>query len=132
MLLLIIWSADIGAFFAGRRFGRRKLAPQISPGKTQEGLLGGLVLAMLVAIVVSRTAGILPLAPAWTAALAALTALVSAGGDLFKSIHKRTVGLKDSGSLLPGHGGVLDRFDSLLAGAPFFALGVLIAEQTAA
>jgi phosphatidate cytidylyltransferase len=126
LLLIIIWAADVGAYFAGRAFGRHKLAPGISPGKTREGLLGGLLLAMLAAQVLAYFSGSFA-APSWSLALVAmLTALVSAGGDLFISIHKRTAGVKDSGHMFPGHGGVLDRFDSLLAGAPFFALGVLL------
>lgn len=131
LLLCIIWAADIGAFFAGRRFGRRRLAPNISPGKTREGLAGGLVSAMLVAVALALATGLWQQAAVWTAVLAAVTALVSAGGDLFISIHKRTVALKDSGHLFPGHGGALDRFDSLIAGAPFFALGALILEHAA-
>lgn len=127
LLLLIIWSADIGAYFAGRAFGRRRLAPNISPGKTREGLLGGLILATAITVLYGAIAPIPPMSAAALAALAAVTALASAAGDLFISLHKRTVGLKDSGRLFPGHGGVLDRFDSLLAGAPFFALGLLLA-----
>jgi phosphatidate cytidylyltransferase len=126
LLLFIIWAADVGAYFSGRWLGRHKLAPSISPGKTREGLLGGLLLAMLVAQLLALYTGSFP-APSWKLALVSVvTALVSAGGDLFISIHKRTAGLKDSGNLFPGHGGVLDRFDSLLAGAPFFALGILL------
>ena len=124
LLLFTIWAADTGAYFAGRLFGRHKLAPSISPGKTCEGLLGGAMLALFIALPLAR------LTLDWAAALAVLalatliTVLSSAAGDLFVSLHKRTVGLKDSGRLFPGHGGVLDRFDSLLAGAPFFALGM--------
>jgi phosphatidate cytidylyltransferase len=130
LLLFIIWAADVGAYFAGRLLGRHKLAPNISPGKTREGLLGGLLLALLVAQVLSQLlthyTGLFA-APSWPLALiTGVTALVSAGGDLFISIHKRTTGCKDSGRIFPGHGGVLDRFDSLLAGAPFFALGMLL------
>ena len=125
-LLLIIWAADIGAYFTGRAWGRHKLAVNLSPGKTIEGLAGGLVLA---AVVGWAAITYLPLGQPGRAAwliLAALTALLSAGGDLFISLHKRTSGFKDSGHIFPGHGGVLDRLDSLLAGAPLFALGVLI------
>jgi phosphatidate cytidylyltransferase len=124
LLLVIIWSADTGAYFSGRRWGRHKLAPTISPGKTREGLLGGALSATLSAVLIAWWTLPMPPAPTLMVALAVLTTLFSAGGDLFISLHKRTVGLKDSGSLLPGHGGVLDRFDSLLAGAPLFALGV--------
>lgn len=124
LLLVIIWSADTGAYFAGRRWGRHKLAPAISPGKTREGLLGGALLATLSTVLIAWWTLPMPPSPALLVALAVLTTLFSAGGDLFISLHKRTVGLKDSGRLFPGHGGVLDRFDSLLAGAPLFALGV--------
>jgi len=126
LLLFIIWAADVGAYFAGRAFGRHKLAPSISPGKTREGLLGGLLLALLAAQLLAHFSDTFS-APSWPLALITLiTALVSAGGDLFISIHKRTAGVKDSGHIFPGHGGVLDRFDSLLAGAPFFALGIFL------
>lgn len=126
LLLFIIWAADIGAYFAGRSFGRNKLAPSISPGKTREGLLGGTLLALLVAFLTAHLAFGLPSSPLLFLLMTVVTVLASATGDLFISLHKRTVGLKDSGKLFPGHGGVLDRFDSLLAGAPFFALGILI------
>jgi phosphatidate cytidylyltransferase len=126
LLLFIIWAADIGAYFAGRMLGRNKLAPSISPGKTREGLLGGLILALLAAQVLAHYSGTFH-APSWPlAVITVITALVSAAGDLFISIHKRTAGVKDSGRIFPGHGGVLDRFDSLLAGAPFFALGIYL------
>lgn len=126
VLLFTIWAADIGAYFSGRAFGRHKLAPSISPGKTREGLLGGVVLAVAVALLLARMTQTLPSPAAWFAVCLVITVLASAGGDLFISIHKRTVGLKDSGKIFPGHGGVLDRFDSLLSGAPVFALGYLL------
>lgn len=126
LLLFIIWAADIGAYFAGRLLGRNKLAPTISPGKTREGLLGGVLLALLVAQLLAYFSNSYH-APSWSLAWVTLvTVLVSAAGDLFISIHKRTAGVKDSGRIFPGHGGVLDRFDSLLAGAPFFALGIYL------
>ena len=127
LLLLIIWAADIGAYFSGKQFGRRKLAPVISPNKTWEGVYGGLALALLVAWLWSGPITGLGIPLAALAATSIATCLSSIGGDLFISLHKRTVGVADAGRLFPGHGGVLDRYDSLLAGAPFFALafGVL-------
>jgi len=127
LLLLIVWAADTGAYFAGRRFGNSKLAPQISPGKTRAGLYGGLLLAPLVALLAVHMMPIEKIEALPLILLSLVTALVSVGGDLLISMHKRTSGFKDSGNLLPGHGGVLDRLDSLLAAAPFFALGLLVA-----
>ncbi len=126
LLMLIVWSADIGAFFAGRRFGRRKLATRVSPGKTVEGVLGGAVLA---AVVVAAYAGFRVQSPSWAAGLMLLgvaTVLVSVLGDLLESLVKRRAGRKDSGVLVPGHGGALDRIDSLTAAAPVFALGLIL------
>ena len=127
LLLLTIWAADIGAYFAGKRFGRHKLAPVISPNKTWEGVYGGIALALLVAWLWSGPIAGLGIALPALAAMSLATVFSSIGGDLFISLHKRTVGVADAGRLFPGHGGVLDRYDSLLAGAPFFALafGVL-------
>jgi phosphatidate cytidylyltransferase len=126
LLLIIIWAADIGAYFSGRHFGRTKLAPVISPKKTWEGVIGGIVLAGIAAVALNHYIPGLETAASSVAILVAVTVLASVGGDLFISVHKRTVKMKDCGSIFPGHGGVLDRFDSLLAGAPFFALGVWI------
>ncbi len=126
LLLFIIWAADTGAYFSGRMWGRHKLAPSISPGKTREGLLGGVLLALLVAQLLAYPSGLFTVPSLALLTVTMVTALVSAAGDLFISIHKRTSGVKDSGQIFPGHGGVLDRFDSLLAGAPFFALGILL------
>jgi phosphatidate cytidylyltransferase len=123
-LFVIIWLADSGAYFAGRAFGRHKLSPHVSPGKTWAGV-GGAVLATLTAAVLlvwggaSSGAGL-----AGLLLLAVVVTLVSIGGDLWESRLKREAGMKDSGSLLPGHGGMLDRIDSLLAAAPVFGLGV--------
>jgi phosphatidate cytidylyltransferase len=126
LLLIIIWAADVGAYFSGRAFGKTKLAPSISPKKTWEGVVGGILLAGVAALVVARFApGIdSPFIPLML--LTAVTVLTSVCGDLFISLHKRTVNLKDAGSLFPGHGGVLDRLDSLLPGSVFFATGIWI------
>lgn len=118
-LLLLVWAADIGAYFAGHRFGRRKLAPVISPGKTWEGLLGGSAVSLVVALLVLLPMGVFSL---FWAPVVALLIAVSVFGDLFESMLKRARGVKDSGALLPGHGGVLDRIDSMVAVLPVFAL----------
>ena len=119
--LLIVWAADGGAFFAGKSFGRVKLAPNVSPGKTWEGVFGGLTVVAALAAVVAYWMDIRPgvLLP-FCLAVAALSIV----GDLTVSMFKRTAGLKDSGKLFPGHGGILDRVDSVAASAPLFALGV--------
>jgi phosphatidate cytidylyltransferase len=121
-VLALAFAADIGAFFAGRAFGRVKLAPRVSPGKTWEGVFGGLALALAVGWLASALSGVpasrlLP--------LAAVGAGFSVVGDLTESLFKRSSGLKDSGTLIPGHGGVLDRIDSTLAATPVLALGLL-------
>ena len=127
LILLIIWASDVGAYFSGKQFGRHKLAPMISPKKTWEGVYGGIALAIAAAFLWSFLIAGLNIPASALLTMTVLTTLASVGGDLFISIHKRTVGLKDTGSIFPGHGGILDRYDSLLAGAPFFALayGVL-------
>jgi phosphatidate cytidylyltransferase len=126
LLLLIIWAADVGAYFSGRAIGGRKLAPTISPGKTWAGFFGGLVSASVVAGIAGTLMPAIDASMLQLAIIGLVTAVVSVGGDLFISMHKRTVGLKDTGRIFPGHGGVLDRLDSLLAGAPFFVLGKLL------
>lgn len=122
LLLMIIWASDVGAYFSGRLLGRHKLAPSISPGKTWEGVVGGVALAVAAAFLLRALLPGLEMSAWALLVLSAVTTLTSVGGDLFISVLKRTVGLKDTGRLFPGHGGVLDRYDSLLAGAPFFAL----------
>ncbi len=127
LALFLVWAADTGAYFAGRKFGgkvfSRKLAPRISPNKTIEGLLGGMSLALAVAfagaLLIGAGVGQLPA----IGAVALATVLFSVVGDLFESMLKRHVGVKDSGNLIPGHGGVLDRLDGVLAALPVFALG---------
>jgi len=128
--LVAVWAADIGAYFFGKRFGKTKLAPKVSPGKTVEGLLGGVALVLLIFTPVlfyyfDTNAAILLLTTV------VVTTLVSVGGDLFESKLKRHVDLKDSSQILPGHGGILDRIDSLLSGAPVFAGGLLLLDYLA-
>lgn len=120
-LLLLVVAADIGAYFSGRAFGRIKLAPRVSPGKTWEGALGGVVGAQLIAVAGAYWFAF-PFLP--FIALCLGVTVASIVGDLTESMFKRSVGLKDSGTLLPGHGGILDRLDSITAAAPVFALGV--------
>ena len=126
--LAIVWAADSGAYFAGRHFGGRwfagrKLAPRISPNKTLEGLLGGLAAGMLVAAAGALLAGAGMAQLPGVLLVAIFTVLFSVVGDLFESLLKRHVGAKDSGNLIPGHGGVLDRLDGVLAALPIFAVG---------
>ncbi|HET7922385.1 MAG TPA: phosphatidate cytidylyltransferase [Gammaproteobacteria bacterium] len=124
-LFTLIWAADIGAYFAGRAFGRHKLAPEVSPGKTWEGVAGGTLALLIVAVVGGWWLGM----EVWPVLLAVclVTGWFSIVGDLGESLFKRQAGMKDSGSLFPGHGGVLDRVDSLTAAAPFFWLGLQLA-----
>lgn len=121
-VMVLVWGADIGAYFAGKAFGRRKLAPQVSPGKSWEGFFGGLAASLLITLGVA-------LQRDWSAvdtllALlgAAVVVVFSVVGDLNESMFKRQAGIKDSSNLLPGHGGILDRIDSLTAAVPVFAV----------
>jgi phosphatidate cytidylyltransferase len=120
LVLVLVWIADTVAYFVGRAWGRRKLAPAISPAKTWEGAAGGLFGALAYAII----GGFWIQGIAWAPflAAAALLGMVSIVGDLFESAAKRQAGVKDSGSLLPGHGGILDRIDSATAALPLAAL----------
>ncbi len=120
-LVLLVVAADVGAYFAGRAFGRRKLAPRVSPGKTLEGALGGIVMVALVAWGCALHFGLPPTA---VVAFGCAVGIFSVIGDLTESMFKRAAGLKDSGALLPGHGGLLDRIDSITAAAPLYALGL--------
>lgn len=122
-LLALIWSADIGAYFVGKRFGQRKLAPRVSPGKTWAGTWGGLILSVLFATGVGLAVLPGPADVLKLALLCGVTVVFSGIGDLSVSLMKRHCGIKDSGKLLPGHGGVLDRLDSLFAAAPVFVVG---------
>jgi phosphatidate cytidylyltransferase len=119
--LVIVWAADVGAYFSGKQFGRVKLAPMISPGKTWEGVLGGLLLVAVLSAVGNYWIGtdLKVLVPFCVG-----VAGISIVGDLTVSMFKRTSGIKDSGTLFPGHGGVLDRVDSVSAASPVFALGI--------
>lgn len=130
-VMVIVWGADTAAYFAGHRWGRHKLAPHVSPGKTWEGVAGGLVMAAILAAGTgvagfNYSAGDLFF---WLV-LSVSIALVSVLGDLFESRVKRAAGVKDSGVLIPGHGGVLDRIDAFTAAAPVFALAWLLWRQS--
>jgi len=121
-LLFLIWASDIGAYLTGKHWGRHKLIPQVSPGKSWEGVLGGFGLAMIIALIGGfyfKPASIL-----YWLFLAMFTVIISIFGDLFISILKRRCHLKDTGTLIPGHGGILDRLDSLIAALPLFYFGL--------
>ncbi|PSF14350.1 phosphatidate cytidylyltransferase [Marinobacter fuscus] len=121
-VLLVVWVADIGAYFAGRAFGKAKLAPRVSPGKSWAGVWGGQVAVALLAMAAGFVAQA-TMADALLLIVASLaTGMVSVLGDLFESMLKRFRGIKDSSQLLPGHGGIMDRIDSLTAAIPVFAL----------
>lgn len=120
-LVLLVIAADVGAYFAGRNFGRRRLAPRVSPGKTWEGVAGGLALVALVAWAGAAHFDLPRLAAVGFGCAVGIFSIV---GDLTESMFKRAAGLKDSGALLPGHGGLLDRIDSVTAAAPLYALGL--------
>ncbi len=127
-VMVLIWMADSGAYFAGRKFGKHKLAPNVSPGKTIEGVAGGLAAAGIFSIIGAVNFDLPVLGIVGFVILSLIVVAFSIIGDLFESLFKRRVGLKDSGQLLPGHGGVLDRIDSLTAAAPIFALGLTLFE----
>lgn len=126
-LLLLVWGADTGAYFAGRAFGKNKLAPNVSPAKTLEGFFGGLLLTMVLALMAASYRDLAGQRFFAFMGLSLLTVLASVLGDLFESMIKRHAGIKDSGTIFPGHGGALDRIDSVTAAAPVFALGWLLA-----
>jgi phosphatidate cytidylyltransferase len=129
-LLVLVWVADSAAYFSGRLWGTNKLAPRISPGKTWEGVWGALIAGLVLGVLGVILFGVQ--GSRWVAfvALCAATVAFSILGDLAESAFKRQSGLKDSGQLLPGHGGILDRVDSLTAAAPVFMLGLWSLELT--
>ncbi|MDD1783759.1 phosphatidate cytidylyltransferase [Enterovibrio sp. ZSDZ35] len=122
LVCLLVWSADTGAYFAGKRFGKRKMAPAVSPNKTMEGLIGGLIASVGVTLVAAKGFSIPFSSLPMLGVVALITAFASVLGDLAESMFKRVAGVKDSGSILPGHGGILDRIDSLTAAFPVFTV----------
>ncbi|HEV2680610.1 MAG TPA: phosphatidate cytidylyltransferase [Rhodanobacter sp.] len=126
LALVIVWASDIGAYFSGRTFGKRKLAPQISPGKTWAGAYGAMVAGVLVALIGGWLLGVRGATLIALALLATVTVAVSIVGDLIESLMKRHAQVKDSGSIFPGHGGLMDRLDSVFAALPVFAAGLLL------
>lgn len=125
-LMVMIWVADSGAYFAGHQFGKHKLAPATSPGKTWEGVAGALLATALFAFLIHANSSAIKMNEIMFVVLCVLTTAISVVGDLYESMFKRIVGIKDSGILIPGHGGVLDRIDSLTAAAPVFVAGLVL------
>jgi phosphatidate cytidylyltransferase len=126
LAMLLVWAADTGAYFAGRFFGKRKLAPNISPGKTWAGVYGAFVASALVILVGGWLLGVRDARLIGLVVVAIVTVASSIVGDLLESLMKRHASVKDSGALFPGHGGLLDRLDSVFAALPVFALGKLL------
>jgi phosphatidate cytidylyltransferase len=126
LFLFLLWAIDTGAYLAGKRFGKNKLAPALSPGKTIEGVMGGIAL-MLIVLMVAMWLLHMP-AKQWLgyAFVSVVMSFFAVVGDLFESMFKRIAKVKDSGNLIPGHGGMLDRLDSMLAAAPVFTLGMIL------
>ncbi len=121
--LSLVWVADIGAYFSGKKFGKNKLAPDISPGKTKEGLFGALLATSLYTLIASYYFELSTERAIILVLLSVILTFISVSGDLYISFLKREAGLKDSGNILPGHGGILDRIDSVLAAMPVFVVG---------
>ena len=124
-VFVLVWVADVGAYFSGRKFGKAKLAPRVSPGKSWAGVWGGLAAVAVFAWAVSQTLGAEAGQSVALIIISVVTAAVSVLGDLFESMLKRFRGIKDSSRLLPGHGGIMDRIDSLTAAIPIFTLLVI-------
>lgn len=122
LVCLLVWAADTGAYFSGKRFGKRKMAPHVSPNKTVAGLVGGLLAAIVVTLIAVPALSIPFSSISMLPVLAVVTAFASVLGDLVESMFKRVAGIKDSGRILPGHGGILDRIDSLTAAFPVFTV----------
>jgi phosphatidate cytidylyltransferase len=129
LIFCLVWSADTGAYFAGRRFGKRKLAPSISPGKSWEGVIGGLLLSLALVYVWSVMGGIPQAEQVAFMIIAMIAVMTSIYGDLLESVFKRVSGIKDSGQILPGHGGAMDRLDSITAAGPIFVAGYLVKDM---
>lgn len=137
LVMFLVWGADSGAYFSGKKFGKNKLAPKVSPGKTREGFFGGIIVSMLIALIAAVVMEVSPSGELDSAKVVVtkvavilfacfIATLVSTLGDLNESMFKREAGVKDSGNLLPGHGGILDRIDSLTAALPVFATIYLV------
>jgi len=121
--LALVWVADIGAYFSGKKFGKNKLAPDISPGKTKEGLIGAVITTTVYTLIASYYFALDTERTVLLVLLSVVLTFISVSGDLYISLLKREAGLKDSGNILPGHGGILDRIDSVLAAMPVFLVG---------
>jgi len=125
-LMVLIWTADSGAYFSGRKYGKNKLMPMVSPGKTKEGAYGAFAASGLVAVIGGVWLDLGFFQFIFFILLSMVVVVFSIGGDLLESVYKRKAEVKDSGTLLPGHGGVLDRIDSLMSASPIFALGIWV------
>lgn len=125
-IFALIWGADTVAYFVGRKWGKTKLAPLVSPGKSVQGAVGALIYAAVLTIIAGLFTDTIPIVLFSAVMLSVVTVVFSIVGDLFESMLKREVGLKDSGAILPGHGGLLDRIDSLTAAAPVYVFGSIL------
>jgi phosphatidate cytidylyltransferase len=121
-LMIVVWATDVGAYITGRVFGGRRMAPRLSPGKTWSGAAGGLAFAVITGLCVALAFGAPPRDQYWAEGVALVLSIAAQGGDLLESAMKRHFGKKDSGTLIPGHGGLLDRVDGVLTAAPVAVL----------